>query len=111
MDAPDALFYCDPPYVGTDCGHYSGYTSNDFSNLCQKLDTIQGSYILSCYDQGDVMPESCQRRVEIASSCSVANTVDYDKKRTEVLWICDRSTQQQSAHEAILPLMALLSDR
>lgn len=107
-DAPDALFYCDPPYVGTRCEHYSGYTINDFSNLCRKLDSIQGSYVLSCYDQGDVMPESCQRRVDIASYCSVAkNRTNCDNARTEVLWICDRSTQKNQA--AMLPLLSLLA--
>lgn len=49
-DSPQTFFYCDPPYVGTYQGHYSGYSEEDFAKLCGLLDTIQGSFMLSCYD-------------------------------------------------------------
>src|SRR3546814_921750 len=25
-DTPDSFFYCDPPYINSDCGHYDAYT-------------------------------------------------------------------------------------
>jgi DNA adenine methylase len=40
-DAPDAFFYCDPPYVGADQGHYDGYTQDDFDNLLKLLEAIE----------------------------------------------------------------------
>ena len=49
-DSPDTLFYCDPPYPGTDQGHYRGYTQADFENLCDTLSQIRGRFLLSCYD-------------------------------------------------------------
>ena len=49
-DSPQTLFYCDPPYVGTDQGHYDGYTQKDLEALIEKLDKCQGSFILSGYD-------------------------------------------------------------
>ena len=90
-DHPDTLFYCDPPYPDTEQGHYSGYTLDDFKALCEKLDGIQGSYILSCYQQGDVMPSSAQTQIEIVTTMSAARNKDVDKARTEVLWSCDRN--------------------
>jgi len=48
-DTPDTIFYIDPPYPGTDQGHYSGYTHIQLYELCQVLSTIQGKFILSNY--------------------------------------------------------------
>jgi DNA adenine methylase len=87
-DSPHTLFYCDPPYPEANQGHYDGYTMQDWQNLCNKLDSIDGSYILSNYPQ-PIEPKSAQQRVEIDAVMSASKTVR--EKRTEVLWICDRS--------------------
>ena len=103
-DSPQTLHYIDPPYPGADQGHYSGYTIEDYMQLCDCLDTIHGSYILSNYPQS-IEPKSAQKKVEIqaTSSASAKGKVGADKsqmptqeslgdrKRTEVLWVCDRS--------------------
>jgi len=49
-DSPHAFFYCDPPYVGTDQGHYYGYKTKDFQSLIDKLSIVQGASITSCFD-------------------------------------------------------------
>jgi len=48
-DRPDSFFYCDPPYVGSDCGHYDGYSQADFDALLTTLSRIQGKFLLSSY--------------------------------------------------------------
>ncbi|MEJ5328413.1 MAG: DNA adenine methylase, partial [Candidatus Bathyarchaeia archaeon] len=48
-DSPQTFFFCDPPYPETEQGHYSGYTKEDFRNLCETLDKSSGSFILTCY--------------------------------------------------------------
>lgn len=48
-DSKDAFFYCDPPYMGADQGHYSGYTEKDFENLLITLASIKGKFLLSNY--------------------------------------------------------------
>jgi DNA adenine methylase len=92
-DSPQTLFYCDPPYPGTNLGHYSGYTMEDYQALCDALDNAKGSYILSNYSQ-DIAPKSAVTCVEIKARMSAANgrTRDSSKtERVEKLWICDRS--------------------
>jgi DNA adenine methylase len=101
-DAPQTLFYIDPPYPEANQGHYGGYTAEDWILLCDKLDSIKGSYILSNYPQ-PYQPESAQQRLEIEATMSAAKVKNSDasrlatdqeigdRKRTEVLWICDRS--------------------
>src|SRR5690606_4915404 len=40
-DYPGAFFYCDPPYFNSDCGHYDGYSRDDFEALLKLLSRIQ----------------------------------------------------------------------
>lgn len=84
-DSPQTFFYCDPPYPGADQGHYSGYTDEDFFNLCHALDNLQGSFILSNYDHPFAPPH--WDRYEISTSMSIdQHRTGVDRKRTEVLW-------------------------
>jgi len=112
-DSPQSLFYIDPPYPNTDQGHYSGYSLEDWSNLCSLLDNIDGSYILSCYPQ-EIAPKSVQRKLEIASYCSTAGagktaknqdktkTVKLEgRERVEILWLCDRSAKMRDELQSI----------
>ena len=89
-DCPDALFYCDPPYIGSDMGHYKGYSLEDYSRLCDKLSHIEGKYILSNYPQ-DIVPSNYTQRLEFDAVQSAAKCekglAKKDNKRTEVLWI------------------------
>jgi DNA adenine methylase len=48
-DHSEALHYCDPPYYNSDCGHYDGYTKNDFERLLDTLAKVKGKFILSSY--------------------------------------------------------------
>jgi len=48
-DTPESFFYLDPPYVGTDQGHYDGYTQEDFDALLGRLEGIRGKFLLSSF--------------------------------------------------------------
>lgn len=48
-DKADAFFYCDPPYFNSDCGHYDGYSEQDYENLLIILGKIKGKFLLSSY--------------------------------------------------------------
>lgn len=49
-DRPTSFFYIDPPYYNSDCGHYDGYTLEDFRNLLETLSKLEGKFLLSSYD-------------------------------------------------------------
>ena len=51
-DSPQTFFYCDPPYIGSNQGHYKGYKEEDFFNLLSLLKNTQGSFLLSTYESG-----------------------------------------------------------
>ena len=48
-DTSDTLFYLDPPYPGTDQGHYDGYSEEDFRALLNILQNIKGKFLLSSF--------------------------------------------------------------
>jgi len=48
-DSQKSFFYCDPPYYNSDCGHYDGYTEDDYEKLLILLSKIQGRFLLSSY--------------------------------------------------------------
>lgn len=48
-DTPTTFHYLDPPYYNSDCGHYKGYSLDDFKNLLDLLTTIKGKFLLSSY--------------------------------------------------------------
>lgn len=95
-DSPQTLFYCDPPYVGTDQGHYSGYKQKDFDRLLYTLNKIQGSFVLSCYEN-ESLPKNPKvwERFEIKTVMSAAKSDNSDKsvvgvrsniERTELIY-------------------------
>lgn len=99
-DSPQTLYYCDPPYLGTEHRYRGGYTQEQFQALVSKLDSCQGSFVLSCYDQPD-MPAHWER-FEFDAYCSASGIGKAgkgrdktraatqqeldDNKRTEVVW-------------------------
>jgi DNA adenine methylase len=113
-DSSQTLFYLDPPYPETNQGHYSGYALDDYQELCNALDKIQGSYILSNYES-DIQPKSVQTQINIKTLCSssgkgkvrfnkskIPTQKDLgDRERTETLLICDRSANMRSDIAAI----------
>lgn len=48
-DTTHSFFYCDPPYFNSNCGHYNGYSSDNFEGLLRRLSGIQGRFLLSSY--------------------------------------------------------------
>lgn len=87
-DSSSAFFYCDPPYIGTDCRHYNGYTQEDFNALLELLSTIKGKFLLSSYPNihlTECVKKNGWYQKKIPASVSVANTKKHSKKKTEVL--------------------------
>lgn len=55
-DTESTFFYVDPPYFNSNCGHYDGYTKQDFMTLLDTLSKIRGKFLLSSYPS-DILKE------------------------------------------------------
>jgi DNA adenine methylase len=65
-DRPDALFYCDPPYVGTESYYRTRFSKEDHKRLSQALHCIKGRFILSYND--------CKMVRTLYADCKITTT-------------------------------------
>jgi DNA adenine methylase len=82
-DAADAFFYCDPPYVGADQGHYDGYEQSDFDNLLKVLEAIDGKFLLSSYRNESLRnftKLNGWHKIEFKMCSSMTNGTTHQKK-------------------------------
>jgi DNA adenine methylase len=86
MDSEGTFFYIDPPYVGSNQGHYGGYLQEHFDTLLERLSGIKGKFLLSSY------PNSKLAEMQVAhgwqskaidKALSASNT--HGKRKTEML--------------------------
>ena len=87
-DTEDTFFYCDPPYFNSDCGHYDGYSEQDFENLLKLLSGIKGKFLLSSYPSPILMRYAKENGWYMWSSetgVSVNAKSGYMKRKVEVL--------------------------
>lgn len=87
-DTASSFFYVDPPYYNSDCGHYDGYSIEDFENLLKVLSGISGQFLLSSYPS-DVLSryakENGWNQLVFEQGVSVNSKAGYQKKKWEVL--------------------------
>lgn len=55
-DTFDAFHYIDPPYIGTNMGHYKGYSISEYKELLKCLSQIKGKFLLSGFPN-DILDE------------------------------------------------------
>lgn len=87
-DREGTLFYCDPPYFNSDCGHYDGYSEADFKALLESLSQLKGKFLLSSYPSA-ILDEFVERfgwKQEVITGLVSVNTKSGTKKvKHEVL--------------------------
>lgn len=87
-DAEHSFFYCDPPYFNSDCGHYDGYSEQDFENLLKRLSGIKGKFLLSSYPSPLLLRYTkahAWHMWSVEKSVSVNSKSGYLKRKVEVL--------------------------
>lgn len=85
-DSKDTFFYCDPPYIGSDMGHYKGYTEEEYEALLKSLSKIKGKFLLSSYPS-EILTKYAKKykwRIQRITKY-VAVTKHTEKKKTEVI--------------------------
>jgi DNA adenine methylase len=88
FDYEDAFFYCDPPYIGADQGHYKGYTEDDFKNLLNTLSGIKGKFLLSSYSNNILdyyIKKNNWYSIRIEKFLDLSSNLKERKKKIEVL--------------------------
>jgi DNA adenine methylase len=85
-DSKETFIYCDPPYIGSDMGHYKGYTEADYTNLLNALAKAKGKFLLSSYPSPILQSYIKKHKWRVHRvQKSVAVTKHTEKKKTEML--------------------------
>jgi DNA adenine methylase len=85
-DTADTFHFVDPPYIGTDCGHYCGYNLMDFLDLISLLESLQGKFMLTMFPQEDLKSAISKNGWKLKS---VERTISASKtsRRRQEEWI------------------------
>lgn len=87
-DREASFFYLDPPYFNSDCGHYDGYSEQDFENLLKTIASIKGKFLLSSYPSTLLQKyakENGWYMWSVEQGVTVNNKSGYIKRKVEVL--------------------------
>lgn len=95
MDDPTAFHFIDPPYIGANQGHYSGYTISHFENLLQTCEDIKGKFLLTTYPS-QILSEYAQKNgwFQIEFEMRNAASNNKDARKTEVFTMNYKPTQE-----------------
>lgn len=87
-DSVKSFFYLDPPYFNSDCGHYDGYSEQDFENLLIRASNIEGKFLLSSYPSPLLQKyakEQGWHMWSVEQGVSINSKSGYQKRKVEVL--------------------------
>ncbi|MBD1394252.1 DNA adenine methylase [Mucilaginibacter glaciei] len=88
-DTESSFFYCDPPYFNSDCGHYDGYSIEDFEALLKTIAGIKGKCMLSSYPSpilAQYAKDNGWHTWSVESGVSVNQKgTGYQKRKVEVI--------------------------
>lgn len=86
-DTEETFHFVDPPYINSDCGHYSGtFNLQDFEELLQLLSTVKVKFMLTMFPHAvlnEYVLHYGWRQVEVERTISASKT--SRRKQTEVI--------------------------
>jgi DNA adenine methylase len=85
-DDKETFIYADPPYIGSDQGHYKGYSESDYRELLDTLAKVKGKFLLSSYPSKILSTYIKKYKWKVQKvTKSVAVTKHTDKVKTEMI--------------------------
>lgn len=96
-DRPDAFHFVDPPYVGSDCGHYEGVFGDDnMLELLELLKNVQGKFMLTMFPNAAIedYANSCGWTIHrVCRTISASKSIDTRRKQEEWM-VCNYAAPQ-----------------
>lgn len=86
-DTTRTFHFIDPPYINSDCGHYSGtFNLSDFEELLELTTTLEGKFMLTMFPHSllsEYVMNNGWRVVEVERTISASKTKRH--KQIEVI--------------------------
>lgn len=87
FDTPTTFHFVDPPYVGSNMGHYTGmFNEDDLNRLLEILSGIQGKFMLTMYPH-DLIREYAERFGWTIRPVQRTVTASNTKRRKQEEWM------------------------
>ena len=99
-DSGETFHYVDPPYINTDCGHYSGYTEQNYETLLETLQESKGMFLLSSFPT-DILSKFVKKNKWLSVELDLSKSTGFGKRKIEVLTMNYRPSDE-SMKEAFL---------
>lgn len=96
-DTPGAFHFVDPPYVGSDCGHYADtFSDADLERLLQLLECIQGKFMLTMFPN-DTIAAYAARNGWVLHRIERTISASKDSRRRQEEWmVCNYQPENRS---------------
>ena len=96
-DCQEAFHFVDPPYIGTDCGHYEGtFDMEAMERLLTLLATVKGKFMLTMFPL-ELIKQYADNNGWVIHKVTRTISASRDNRRKQEEWmICNYSAAQQS---------------
>lgn len=86
-DCENAFHFVDPPYVGSDCGHYSGtFNEQNFAELLDVLSKVKGKFMLTMFPNA-LLLEFIQKHGWMVKKIERTISASRTSRRRQEEWI------------------------
>ncbi len=93
-DSESTFHYIDPPYINTSCGHYEGYTEQNYIDLLEVLSCIKGKFLLSSFPT-EILNKYTKKNKWIQFELDLTKCSGKGGRKTEVLTMNYNPTEEQ----------------
>lgn len=99
-DREDAFHFVDPPYVGSDCGHYSGmFSEDDLGHLLDLLSQIKGKFMLTMYPNETIQRYADSLGWQIHKITRFVSAGRSSRKHKEEWIICNYQVEHKEGEQ------------
>lgn len=96
-DCEDAFHFVDPPYIGSDCGHYEGmFNEDNMTKLLELLASLKGRFMLTMYPY-DPIKEAAENNGWTIHKIERTISVSRENRRKQEEWmVCNYTIDKEN---------------
>lgn len=106
-DCPDAFHFIDPPYVGSDMGHYKGtFGEENLFALLRLLVNVQGKFMLTMYPNDTIKQFADGNGWKIIDVERQISACKASSRRKQTEWIVVNYSPEKTSSQTALKVAA-----
>ena len=95
-DTPEAFHFVDPPYVGSDCGHYEGvFGESHLIALLDLLAEVKGKFMLTMFPEPNIERYATEHGWHIHRIERTISASKTSRRKQEEWMVCNYELEQE----------------